>query len=152
MEDHDVGRFDRVRIRGDVVQPPVHASLVHTGLAQEPARLSLVRRRELEVHRARGAALEQLQLDLADAASDLQHGEVLDARALDERDDTGCRLVEPALAVALGHSPGEPRAEEVVTAPSVTAAPHGLEIRDAVRAVKPRAATRLRTRCSAAGL
>ena len=105
------------------MEPPVDARRVDPGLAQEPARLAVVGGRELEVDRAGGAALEQLELDLADPAADLEHGRVRDPLALEEGDDPRRRLVEAALAVLRGDPPRELASEEVV-APAWVAAVH----------------------------
>ena len=81
----DVGWLDAVRIRGDVVLAALDARLVDTGLAQQPASLALVGGRELEAHRVRRTTLEQLELDLADPAADLEHRSAVETRALQER-------------------------------------------------------------------
>src|SRR4051794_40374067 len=81
-------------------------------------------RRELEVHRPPGAALQQLDLDLADATADLEHGRALDPARLEERHDPPRGLVEPPLAVALRDPARELLPEEGVTAARVTAARH----------------------------
>jgi hypothetical protein len=55
------------------------------GLGDQLRGLVVVGGRELEVDGAR-AALEQLELDLADAAADLEHGRARDALLLEELD------------------------------------------------------------------
>src|SRR6188472_745391 len=71
------------------------------------------------------APLEQLDLDLADAAADLEHARSRDPALLEERNHSPGGLVETALAVALGHPASEPGTEELVAASRVTAARHG---------------------------
>jgi hypothetical protein len=71
------------------------------------------------------APLEQLDLDLADAAADLEHARSRDSALLEELDHPPGGLVETALAVALRHPAGEPGTEELVTASRVAAARHG---------------------------
>ena len=93
-------------------------------LTKEHRRLFVVARRELEVDCARCASLQQLDLNLADAAADLEHGRVLDASRLEKRDHVPGGLVEAALAVSLGQPPRESRAEEPVATARVAAACH----------------------------
>ncbi len=70
MQYDHVGRLDAGRVDGDVVQSP-HGSSLQPGGAQQLIGLRVVGRGELEVHRPAGAALEQLDLDLAGAAAHL---------------------------------------------------------------------------------
>jgi hypothetical protein len=71
VQDHQVGRRHRPGVRGQVVDAPVQAPL-DPGLPGERARLSLAGRGEFQVLGPRRARLQQLDLDLADAAADLQ--------------------------------------------------------------------------------
>src|SRR5439155_583420 len=61
---------------------------------------------------SRGACLQQLDLDRADAATDLQHSAALDALLLDEVEDASRGRVEALAPVALRLSPGRSLAED----------------------------------------
>ena len=111
----------------DVLQAPLGTAF-ETVLPQQLRRLLVVAGRQLEVHRARGAALEQLDLDLADAAADLEHGRALEAARLEERDHPPRRLVETALAVPLRHPARELLVEEAVAPARVAAAGHAATV------------------------
>ena len=108
VEDDDVGCFDALGVGRDVVQAPIDARL-QTRFAQEPSRVLVVAGRELEVDRPRGAPLEQLELDVADTAADLEDGGTLEPPAFEELDHAPRDLVEALRPVTLGHAPGEAR-------------------------------------------
>src|SRR5438067_3313106 len=127
IEHDDVGRLDLLGIDRDVAELPLGPSF-EARFPQEAVRFLVVARRELEVDGAFGAALEQLDLDRPDAASDLEHRRADEPLLLKERDHLLRRLVEPALAVALGRPAGETRAEEPVAAAWVAAAGHGATV------------------------
>jgi hypothetical protein len=122
--EHDlVGRLDPLSIDGDVVQAPLGPPL-EPRLAEQPAGFLLVRRRELEVHRPGGAPLQQLYLDLADAAADFKHGRALDPALLEELDHPPGDRMEATLAVPPRHPARQPGAEELIAAAWVAAARH----------------------------
>src|SRR5204862_6192110 len=112
--------------------------LLEPGLAQELERLVVVAGRELEVHGLRGAALQQLDLDLADTAADLEDARSLDAAPLEEVDHLLRGLVEAPLAVAPRDAPREARVEEPVAAAGVAAARHEPMISDPCQAAAMR--------------
>jgi hypothetical protein len=95
------------------------------GLPGERARLSLAGGGELQVLGPGRARLQQLDLDLADAAADLQDAGPLDADLLQELDHRPRGLIEAAFAVAVGEPAGEPLVEEAVIVSRGTAACHG---------------------------
>ena len=66
VQDDDVGRLNRVRIGGEIVETPLRP-LLESGLAQQLPCLVRVRRRQFEVDRALRAPFQQLDLDLAHA-------------------------------------------------------------------------------------
>src|SRR5438874_9936815 len=113
IEHDDVSGLDLAGVDGDVAELAL-GSRFEARFPQEPVRFLVVARRELEVDGALGPALEQLDLDRPDAASDLEYRRAREPPLLEERDHLLRRLVEPALAVALGRPPGETRAEEPV--------------------------------------
>ena len=79
---------------------------------------------ELEVRGVAGARAQQLQVQLAHAATDLEHGGALDA-ARHAASTIRCSVPpEPAPAVPAGHSAGEPVTEHPVAPPWVAAAVH----------------------------
>ena len=69
---------------------------------------------EFQVLGARRAQLQELDLDLADAAADLQDAGPLQAEPVQELDHRLSGLVEAALAVPVGEPAGEPLVEEAV--------------------------------------
>jgi hypothetical protein len=84
---------------------------------------------ELEVRRVSGTAAQQLELDVADAATNLEDGGAFDAVAGDELDDAGRRLVQAAFAVPGGEVSREPGSEHVVASAGVAASGHVRRIR-----------------------
>jgi hypothetical protein len=128
--EHDhVERLDTLRIDGDVLQAPLRA-LLEPCLSQEPLRLPLVGWGELEVHCPDGAALQQLDLDLADAAADLEYGRTLDPALLEKLDDPPRRLVKTPLSVALRNAASKAGREEPVAAARIAATRHSESLRD----------------------
>ena len=83
--------------------------------------LVLVRSRELEVERAGSAQLQELDLNLADSATDLEDGRFLDACPLEEADHPQGCLVESVLSVSLCGSMRHPLGEEAITTPWIAA-------------------------------
>ena len=106
MQHDDVGCLDALWIGGDVVEASLCA-VPERGLAQQPLGLLLVGWRKLEVHGARRTALQQLNLDLTDAAADFEYGGTLDPTQLEELDHPPRRLIESLLSVARRHTRGE---------------------------------------------
>ena len=122
QHDH-VCRLDAFRIGCDVEETPLRMVL-DPGLAEEPHRLLVIRRRELEVDGAGGASLQKFDLYFADSATDLEDGRALDSVLLEKRNHPSRRFVEPLLSVALRGSSGQAWREKVVTAARVAAARH----------------------------
>src|SRR5437870_12924763 len=77
VQHDDVSCLHALRVEGDVVQASVYTSL-ECSLAQEVLCLLVVSRRELQVHGAGSTCLQELDLDLTDASTDLEHGRTLD--------------------------------------------------------------------------
>ena len=97
VEDHDVRGRRELRVGCDVPVAPVDP-VREAGLLEQCPSVLLIRGRELHVRRTLGAGPQQLEVDRADAAADLQHGLSLpDADGIDE---TLSDLVQAALAVA----------------------------------------------------
>src|SRR6266566_5149307 len=110
MQHDDVGCLDAVGLDRDVVYAPL-CTVLECRLAQEPLRLLLVRRRELQVHGAGGTALQQLDLDLPYAAADLEHGCTLNAMQLEKLDHSPRSSIKSSLSIALRHAASKPRRE-----------------------------------------
>src|SRR4051812_40105201 len=127
VQHDDVRGLDALRLDRDVLQATVGAAF-EPMLAQQPPGLLVVAGRQLDVDGACGAAPEQLDLDLADAASDLQNRDSLEPAPLEERDHSPRRLVESALSVALRHPARELLVEQPVAPARVTAARHALTV------------------------
>ena len=123
MEDDHIGGLDVGRVGGDVVEAPLR-TLLEAVLLKEPCPLLLVPGGELEVDGARRASLQELDLQLADAAADLEDARSLDPVLLEERHHALRCLVDPVLAIALGRTGSHPRREERVAATRVAAARH----------------------------
>src|SRR5262245_8077816 len=122
--EHDhVGRVEAIAVDRDVVEPPLR-SVLESGLAEELSGFLVVGRRELEVDGSGRAALEQLDLDLPDAAADLEHARTLDPALLEELDHAPGGLAEAMLPVTPRDAAGEAGAEKPVAAARVAAAGH----------------------------
>src|SRR5712691_10174812 len=132
MQHDDVGWLDAVWLYRDVVEAPL-CPILQCRLAQEPLRLLLVRRRELQVHGASGTALQQLDLDLTDAAADLEHGCTLNATRLEKLDHPPRRSIKSSFSIALRHAASKPRREEPVTTARIAASGHARKLRTAAR-------------------
>src|SRR4029453_7823163 len=87
--------------------------------------LLLVGGGELEVHGAGGAPLQQLDLDLADAAADFEYRRTLDPAQLEKLDHLPRRLIESSLSIARRHAARKTRREKPVTSARIAAARHG---------------------------
>ena len=123
MQHDDVGCLDAVGLDRDVVYAPL-CTVLECRLAQEPLRLLVVRRRELQVHGAGGTALQQLDLDLAHAAADLEHGCTLNAMQLEKLDHPPRRSIKSSLSIARRHAASKPRREQLVTTARIAASGH----------------------------
>jgi hypothetical protein len=82
---------------------------------------------ELQVLSPRRARLQQLDLDLADTAADLQDAGTVDADRLQKLRHLPRGLIESPLAVPVGQPAGEPLVEEAVVVAGGTAACHAGE-------------------------
>ena len=90
VEHNHVGRSDPFGIHGDVVDAPL-CSFVGSCFLKKLRSLVLVRSRELEVERAGSAQLQEFDMDIADSATDLEDGRLLDACLLEKADHPqGC--------------------------------------------------------------
>lgn len=121
MENDNVGRLDGVGVDGDVVQPSPHATR-KPGLAQEAFGLALVGGRKLQIDAALGAPLQQLDLELPDAAPHLEHRVALNSGLLEEPNHPARSLVETPPAVAPSHPAGNARPEGPASALPAAAA------------------------------
>src|SRR6266550_1021675 len=123
VQHDDVGWLDAVGLCRDVVEAPL-CTVLECRLAQEPLRLLVIRRRELQVQAAGGTALQQLDLDLTDAAADLEDGCTLDPTQLEKLDHPPRRSIKSSLSIARRHAASKPRREELVTTTRITASRH----------------------------
>jgi hypothetical protein len=135
VQDDDVGWWHGVGCGGDV-DLATGDPVAHPGGSREVVRGGVVGVDELEVRGVSGSATEQLELDVADAASDLQDRRVGDAVVDDELGHPGGGLVQAAFAVAGGEVPSEPGPEDVVASAWIAASAHVWSIRQG-RAVGP---------------
>ena len=71
-----------------------------------------------------GAPFQQLDLDLADPAPDLEHAGALHAVLLHQLDDPSSGLAQSMTAIAVRGASGEPLVEHAVVAPRVAATGH----------------------------
>src|SRR5207237_3151433 len=114
---------DLLRGGDEVAEPPLDPCL-ETRLAKQLRGERLVLRRELDVRRVGGAGLQELELDRAGSAADLEHRIALDASAGEEVDDPPCRAVEPAPPVPADVAPRGPLAEDPPVAGRCAATRH----------------------------
>jgi hypothetical protein len=77
----------------------------------------------------RGSALQQLDLDLTNAAADLEHCCTLEPTRLEKFDHALRRLIKPSLPVASRYAAGKPRREELVTTARIATARHNTKLR-----------------------
>jgi hypothetical protein len=124
VQDHDVGWLDLVAVPGDVDPEPAGHPVRQSLLVQEPACLGLVRAGQLQVGGVRGAAAQHLDLELTQAATDLEDRGPLQALALEEGEHAALGAAEPLATVVPGDLAGEALAEHVLVAPWVAAARH----------------------------
>src|SRR5712691_6682554 len=127
MQHDDVGWLDAVWLYRDVVEAPL-CPILQCRLAQEPLRLLVVRRRKLQVHGAGGTALQQLDLDLTDAAADLEDSCTLDSTQLEKLDHPPRRSIKSFLSIARGHAASKPRREELVATARIAASGHSTSL------------------------
>lgn len=125
VQHDDVRRLHVVRSGGDVHDAAVHA-IAHPCLRGKLPGLGVVRVDQLEVGGGGRAAAEQLELDLAGAATDLQDGCAVDADAVKKVDDALLSGIQASTSVAARLVGGEARSEHVFTPAGVTAASHPL--------------------------
>src|SRR4029077_12687629 len=87
-------------------------------------RFFLIRRGKLEVRGASSAAFQELDLDLTDAATDLEHGRAIDPVLLEELDHRSRRSIKSSLSVARRHATRKPLREERVATARIAAPGH----------------------------
>lgn len=114
VQHYDVGRLDLVRFAGDVEEPAYH-SVTETGSREQAARLALVAARDLQVRGQLGAAPEQLEVHLSDAATDLQDRRSLEAVGTQEVDDPPARPIKATPAATPRHPAREAITEGLLT-------------------------------------
>ena len=118
--DH-VGRRDAVLTSCDVADSCRSARSSSPASSSSLCASSSYAAEKLEAYGVRRTVLEQFEMDLADAASDLEDGRTLDAVLLEERDHLPGGLVDAARAVSPRNTPGEAGVEELVAAAGVAA-------------------------------
>src|SRR4029077_16026085 len=84
----------------------------------------LIRRREFEIRGASSATFQELDLDLTDAAADLEHSGALDSVLLTDLDHPPRRSIKSSLSVARRHATRKPRREERVATARIAAPGH----------------------------
>jgi AmiR/NasT family two-component response regulator len=128
MHDHDVGWIDLLLELDEVAVSPRNA-LPETVLRKQPRRLAVVLLGELDHRRVAGSGLEQLDLDRADAAPDLEHGGIGHAALSKPVDDDLGRPVEPLPPVAPSVTSSQALTEDLGVTGSTTGA-HDSEVYD----------------------
>src|SRR5580765_1069635 len=126
VQHDDVGCLYAVGLHRDVVEAALRAVLERQ-LAQQPLRFFLISRGELEVRGVSRAAFQKLDLNLTDAAADLEHGRALDPALLEELDHPTRRSIKSSLSIARRHPTGKPRREERVATARIAAPGHSAE-------------------------
>jgi two-component system, response regulator PdtaR len=121
VHDDHVGGIDRCFLLGEVAVAPFDQRL-GAGLGREGLGLLVVTVRQLDDHRSLRSAAEELEIEVADAASDLEHARTVNA-ALGELVHKPPRgRVEPALPVALRIASCLSGSEEAVVGRAATGA------------------------------
>ena len=123
VQHDDVGCLYAVGLHRDVVEATLR-TVLERQLAQQSRRFFLIRRGKLEVRGASRATFQELDLDLTDAAADLEHGRALDPVLLEELDHTSRRSIKSSLSVARRHATRKPRREERVATARIAAPGH----------------------------
>ena len=123
VQHHDISLFDAAWVVRDVVESPLRLPL-DASLTYEPRRFLLVTGCELQVERARGPALQRFELEIADAAPDLENRRALEPTVLEKRKHALRRLVHSALPITLGRALRLARCEKAVATTSVAASGH----------------------------
>jgi hypothetical protein len=123
MQDDDVCRFYLVG-RGSNVDDASVDQIAEPGVVQEPACFVFVRRGQFEIRSPGRAALEQLELDLSDSATDLEDGRACDVVLSDQLDHALRGGVQPASAILVCDASGKPVIEQPVVTTGVTTAGH----------------------------
>ena len=126
QHDH-IGPLDTVRVRCDVMPAPYDAVL-EPGVAEQPLRLAVIGIDQLEAHHLCGTAAKQLDLDLADTATDLEHSGALDVALVQEFHYPPGRLIQTVPAVPLRDATRIAGAKELITATRVTTIIHSVSI------------------------
>src|SRR5687767_13412443 len=113
MHDHCVGRPDFLAVGCDVVHAVLPA-VFETRLADEATRLFLPVRGELDVDGPVGTGLQQLDLERADAAADLEDGRSFQTARAEEVHDPRLVVAEALLPVTASLSPSRLLPEELL--------------------------------------
>jgi two-component system, response regulator PdtaR len=125
VHDDHVGGLDRSFFLGEVAVAPFDPRL-GAGLCREGLRLLVVAVRELDDHRSLRSAAQELEIEAADAAADLEHARAVDAALGELVHEPLPGHVEPVLPVALRITSCLPGSEETVVGGAATVA-HGEE-------------------------
>ena len=123
MQYDDIRRLHVVRCGGDVHDLAIHA-IAHPCLRGKLYSLSVIRVDKLEVSGRGRAAAEQLELNLAGAATDLQDGREIDADVVEKVNDALLSRIQATTPVTARLVGGEARPEHVFAPTGVTAASH----------------------------
>src|SRR5215472_12234008 len=106
MQYDDISGDNRIRFLSDVEEPARHP-VSHPGFVEYAGGLRLVVLRNLEVGHMRGAPAKQLDLEVADAAADLQDRGARNPARLNVVDYCPRRGSESSAPIALRCTPGE---------------------------------------------
>ena len=123
VQDHDVVRLDLVRADGEV-ELAAGQALGESRVGGEGAGIGVVGVDQLQVRGPGGAASEQLELQVADTATDLEHAGTLHPLLGQELDHAGGGAIQAALAVPAGEVPREAGTEQLVVPAWLTATAH----------------------------
>jgi hypothetical protein len=126
VQHDDVGFLYAVGLHRDVVEAALR-TVLERQLAQQSRRFFLIRRGKLEVRGASSATFQELDLDLTDAAADLEHRRALDPAPFEELDHPSRRSIKSSLSVTRGHATRKPLREERVATARIAAPGHCTE-------------------------
>jgi hypothetical protein len=128
MHDHGVGRLDALAVLGHVGDTEF-GPLVDARLAPKLQGRLLIGRRQLDVHGRGGPGPQELGLDGAHAAADLEDGRALEPSFPQEVDHQPGRLVQALPPVSLRVTAGRPLTEQLLVPARRRAAAHPARMR-----------------------
>ena len=127
MQHDDICRLDLLRRGCNVNKPPVHP-IRQPKAFQQGGRLGLVVAGDFKVRGLASAAIKQLNLDLANSATDFEHRGVTNVMVGQKGHYAALGWIESTLAVGTGKPFGEPITEHRLVATAAATVAHGISV------------------------